>query len=80
MARSRSNIRQAIVDMAGALRGVFKDYVRQTRQKAWNKLITGDGKKTSEKLLNNPGRPLSTFRTLQFSEWLALQDEENRVE
>ena len=78
MARSRSNERQAIVDMAAALRSVFKDYIRDTRRRAWRKLTTGQGKKDVEKLLNQPSIPLSRFRKLVFADWLTLQ-EKNRV-
>ena len=79
MTKSRSNERQAIVDMAAALRGVFKDYMRDTRRRAWKKLTTGQGKKDIEKLLNQPSIPLSRFRKLVFAEWLALEEKHSSI-
>ena len=74
MTNSGNNPRQAIVDMASALREVFKKYTRAVRRKAWKKLISNQGQKEIEKVLNQTSRPVSRFRTLPFAEWVSLQE------
>lgn len=70
----KSNPRQAIMDMAAALKGVFKDYSRTARRRAWKSLISNKGKREIEKILTTTSRPLNPFRTLQFAEWLDIQE------
>jgi hypothetical protein len=65
-----SDNRQAVVDMATALRNVYKKYNRETRRKAWKALISKKGQDLMAKLLNQTSRPVSHFRTLSFREWL----------
>jgi hypothetical protein len=74
MVRSKSNLKNAICDMATALRDVFKEYPRSIRKQAWKKLISTQGQHEIEKVLNQTSRPISRFRMLQFSEWLNLQE------
>jgi hypothetical protein len=65
--------RQAILDLAAAIKNVFKKYNRQTREKAWKKLISPQGQEDVDKLIKNLNKPLSMFRRLQFAEWLDQQ-------
>jgi len=65
-----SDNRQAVVDMASALRNVYKKYNRETRRKAWRALTSKKGRDLMDKLLNQTSRPVSHFRTLSFREWL----------
>lgn len=67
---NKSNPRDAVVDMASSLAGVFKKYSRQTREKAWKHLSGPAGHLEIEKLLLDPKRPLNTFQKLTFKEWL----------
>lgn len=65
----------ALEDMAEALRKVFKKYSRQTRQLAWQKLISRRGQQEVEKLMHQPTRSTNRFRTLwsecrDFDSWL----------
>ena len=61
---------KAIEQIAKALADVFKKQQRQTRERAWKKLQTGEGKRAVDQLLNNPNRPLNQFPKLAFKEWL----------
>ena len=70
----KSNPRQAIMDMIGALKGVFKDYSRTARKRAWKSLISAKGKREIDKILVTTSRPLAPFRTLQFSEWMLVEE------
>lgn len=73
-----TNLRKAIVDIAKELESVFKKYSRQTRIKAWEKIISKDGEKEVKKILNDPSRPINTFQKLAtqnemvicFGKWL----------
>jgi hypothetical protein len=65
-----SNLRQAQVDMASALKDVFKKYVRSTRKKAWDAITSKKGHEEMDKLITQPSRPISRFRALNFREWM----------
>lgn len=65
--------RQARMDMAVAMRDIFKKYTRGARAAAWNSMCSKDGQDEMDKLLNNPSRPLSRFRGMSFKEWLKIQ-------
>ena len=45
MAENKSNLKNAIMDIARSLESVFKKYNRQTRTKAWNRIVSKDGEK-----------------------------------
>jgi hypothetical protein len=71
--KNKTNLRNAIVDLAKGLESVFKKYSRQTRNKAWKRLTSKEGQKEVEKILNDPGRPINTFQKLateSFKVWL----------
>lgn len=70
----KTQLQNATTDMASALKDVFKKYTRQTREKAWSKLTSQDGRREMDKLLQDPNRPLSQFRKLNFAEWLHNED------
>lgn len=61
---NKTNLRNAIVDLAKSLESVFKKYSRQTRNKAWNKITSKEGEKEVKKILNDPDRPINTFQKL----------------
>jgi len=65
-----SDNRQAVVDMATALRNVYKKYNRETRRKAWRALTSKKGQEEMAKLINQTTRPVSHFRSLSFREWI----------
>lgn len=74
---AKNNIRSAIIDMANALRGVFKDYSLDARRKAYKKLTdTAAGKREMNNLLRTPSRSLNNIRSLQFAEWLTEAETE----
>lgn len=79
---NNSNLKNAIVDIAKSLEGVFKKYTRQTREKAWDKITSKDGEKEIKKILNDPTRQINTFQKLanqneSFKNW--LESQENKV-
>jgi hypothetical protein len=74
MARSKTDLKNAIYDMAAALRDVFKQYPRSIRRRAWKRLTGPKGHHEMEKVLNQTSRPLARFKMLQFSEWFSLQE------
>lgn len=61
---NKTNLKNAIVDLAKSLESVFKKYSRQTRTKAWNKITSKEGEKEIKKILNDPDRPINTFQKL----------------
>ncbi len=74
---NKTNLRNAIVDLAKSLESVFKKYSRQTRNKAWSKITSKQGEKEVKKILNDPDRPINTFQklatessSLQLKVWL----------
>jgi hypothetical protein len=60
-----TNTRQAIDAMAKALAHTFKDFSRHTREKAWKRLVSPDGLKEVNKLLQDPNRPINGFAKLR---------------
>ena len=47
--KPNSNIKDAVVDIAKSLEGVFKKYTKNTREKAWKKITSKDGEKENDK-------------------------------
>lgn len=79
---NKTNLKDAIVDIAKSLESVFKKYSRQTRSKAWNKITSKEGEKEVSKIINDPSRPINTFQKLatkneSFKNW--LEDKENKI-
>ena len=65
--------RAARVEMANAMRDIFKKYTRGARSAAWNSMCSKDGQDEMDKLLNNPGRPTTRFRTISFREFVEFR-------
>ena len=65
-----SNPRQATIDLATALRNVFRNHTKNNREKAWNSITSVAGNEEINRLIVNPNRPLNKFGTLSFKEWL----------
>ena len=70
----KNDARPAVTDLISAIRGVFTQYTRETRDKAWHKGIESvDGKNAINKLIKNPNVPIvGQYRFLKFKEWLNL--------
>ena len=78
----KSNLKDAIVDIAKSLESVFKKYTKQTREKAWEKITSKKGEKEVEKILRDPYRQINTFQKLatqneSFKNW--LENQENKI-
>jgi RNA polymerase-binding transcription factor DksA len=69
-----SSSKKAVVDIAKALRGVFKKHTVSNRRDAWEAISNSRGKKEVEKLLRNPNRNINTFKQLAFREWLEFEE------
>ena len=66
-----TTIRNAIMDIARSLTGVFKRYSLDTRNTAWRRITSDRGEKEVKKILINPSRQIDTlFPKLQFKEWI----------
>ena len=76
MAKQESSKKQAVVDMAKALRDVFKGYTRHARGDAWKKLVAPEGKREMDKLVQDPFRPLNMFQKMTFKEWIDQEEEQ----
>lgn len=73
MPDKKSSLKDAIMDLAKEIDSVFKRYTRNTRTKAWGRLMSKEGERQIEKILVDPNRQLSVFGKL------ALQKEVYRV-
>lgn len=59
-----SNKIHAVMDLAEKIQGVFKKYTLNTRRKAWRKINSKEAQDLFEKLLVNPSRSLSPFKSI----------------
>jgi hypothetical protein len=86
--KPNSNIKDAVVDIAKSLEGVFKKYTKNTREKAWKKITSKDGEKEIKKIIIDPTRPINTFQKLatqkdecfvpkKFSDWVEIREEKD---
>ena len=67
----KSDARPGIQDLLDAIRGVFKKYSREAREKSWRDVTTGEGLKAVHKMIRDPGVPIiSPYRFQKFKEWL----------
>lgn len=64
MADKKTNLRDAIMDLARGIESVFRKYTRSTREKAWGKIVGKDGEREIRKIMIDPTRQLSTFGKL----------------
>lgn len=54
----------AVMDFAAAIKRIFKNYSKSTREKAWHTITSKKGENEVNKLLREPDRKISSFRTL----------------
>lgn len=64
MADKKTNLRDAIMDLARGIESVFRKYTKNTRDKAWDKITGKDGEREIRKILLDPNRQLSPFGKL----------------
>lgn len=83
---NKTNLKDAIVDLAKGLETVFRKYSKSTRTKAWQRITSKKGEEEVRKILVDPSRQVNTFQKLanesaeepegflKFSEWLDLRE------
>jgi hypothetical protein len=64
MADRKTNLKDAIMDLAKGIESVFRKYTKSTRERAWEKITSRDGEREIKKILVNPNRQLSPFAKL----------------
>lgn len=64
MADKKTNLKDAIMDLARGIESAFRKYSRNTREKAWSKIVGKDGEREIKKIMVDPTRQLSTFAKL----------------
>jgi len=64
MPDKKTNLKDAIMDLARGIETVFRKYTRQTREKAWEKVTGKDGEREIKKIIVDPNRQLSAFGKL----------------
>jgi hypothetical protein len=75
MKKPGSYAKEALVDMAKAIKDVFKDYSLSARKQAWHKLIKDPiAKSEMEQSLINPKRSNSRLMSVSFKEWLEAKE------
>jgi hypothetical protein len=62
-------------DIARSLQTIFVRYSTTARRRGWRAITSDAGRREVDKLINNPTRSLSAFRTLTFKEWLAQEEQ-----
>ena len=70
MPRLTTSKNKAIMDIAQALKKVFKNYTQTTRKYAWKKVSGTKGQAEVQRLAVNPDRSLAPFEKLAFKEWV----------
>ena len=64
MADKKTNLKDAIMDLARGIEAVFRKYSRNTREKAWSRITGKDGEKEIKKIMVDPTRQVSIFAKL----------------
>lgn len=64
MADKKTNLKDAIMDLARGIESAFKKYTKNTRERAWQKITSRDGEREIKKILVDPNRQLSPFAKL----------------
>lgn len=64
MADKKTNLKDAIMDLARGIEIVFRKYTKSTREKAWDKITSKDGEREIKKILLDPNRQVSMFAKL----------------
>lgn len=73
----KTNLKDAIVDLAKGMEVVFRKYSKSTRTKAWERLTGKRGEEEVRKILVDPHRQVNTFQKLaneSFSSWLQRRE------
>lgn len=66
-----NDARDAVEAIFGGLQSAFKKYNRPTRTRAWNAVVSAQGRAQVDKILNSPDRKLvGLSRLVSFKEWL----------
>jgi hypothetical protein len=64
MADKKTNLKDAIMDLARGIESAFRKYTKSTRERAWDKITSKDGEREIKKILVDPNRQLSPFAKL----------------
>lgn len=64
MADKKTNLKDAIMDLARGIESAFRKYTKSTRERAWEKITSKDGEREIKKILVDPNRQLSIFAKL----------------
>lgn len=64
MSDNKSNLKNAIMDLAREIDAVFKKYNKNTRKKAWERITSSAGEKEVSRILEDPKRQISPFMKL----------------
>jgi hypothetical protein len=64
MADKKTNLKDAIMDLARGIESAFRKYTKSTRERAWEKITSKDGEREIKKILVDPNRQLSPFAKL----------------
>jgi hypothetical protein len=64
MADKKTNLKDAIMDLARSLESVFRKYTKSTREKAWDRITGKEGQREVQKIIVDPNRQLSIFGKL----------------
>lgn len=64
MADKKTNLKDAIMDLARGIESTFRKYTKNTREKAWDKITSKDGEREIRKIIVDPNRQLSPFAKL----------------
>ena len=59
MADKKTNLKDAIMDLARGLESVFRKYTKSTREKAWGRVTSKDGEREVRKIIVDPNRQLN---------------------
>lgn len=73
MADNKNNLKDAIMELARQIDGVFRKYNKNTRKKAWQRMTSPQGEKEISRILEDPKRQISPFMKL------AVQKESSSV-
>lgn len=74
---SQADSRKVMAQILRTIQSSFQGSTRGARTRAWNKLVSPQGRAQIEKLINNPSMSFDKFGAfLTFKEWLAREDHE----
>jgi hypothetical protein len=64
MADKKTNLKDAIMDLARGIESTFRKYTKSTRERAWAKITSRDGEREIKKIIVDPNRQLNPFAKL----------------